>query len=291
MLTAINLWNPHTGLPITAIIVTAFLLGMVHGVTPDEHTWPITFSYAIGAYSTQGGLRAGLSFSFAFTVQRAVVSELAYMALAKWMENPRLDALVYIAVGIAMFAAGWYIRSMGRVFHVHGLKTVHHHEDFEPMRDISPWMAMGHGFIAGWGFGAFAVIIYTVLAPSMNSVWLGWVPGAFFGLGTMTIQASAGALFGHWMAKAHIPPAMAKNVAKSTASATLLYGGMAFSLAGILSLVFPGLENIVWISPLHVHNLHTIGIGFVLVAFTVLIVGVGSLIRSMRKAKSLVARH
>ncbi len=290
MLTFINLWNPHTGIPIAGIILTAFLLGMVHGVTPDEHTWPITFSYAIGAYSTRGGLLAGLSFSFAFTVQRAIASELAYLALAKWMENPRVDAVVYVVVGSAMFLAGWYIRSTGRVFHIHGMGA-HHHETFQPMRNIPPWMAMGHGFLAGWGFGAFAIIIYTVLAPSMNNAWLGWVPGAFFGLGTMAIQASAGALFGRWMTRTHIPPELAKSVAKSTASATLLYGGVAFAIAGMLTLVFPGLEHLAWVSPIHVHNLHTIGIGFVLVAFTVLMVGIGSLIRSMRKAKHLTAKN
>jgi len=35
---------------------------MVHGITPDEHTWPITFNYAIGSYSIRGGLKAGLCF-------------------------------------------------------------------------------------------------------------------------------------------------------------------------------------------------------------------------------------
>jgi ABC-type nickel/cobalt efflux system permease component RcnA len=47
----INLWDPvHvTGL---AVFITALVLGVIHGITPDEHTWPITFSYAIGSYST-----------------------------------------------------------------------------------------------------------------------------------------------------------------------------------------------------------------------------------------------
>ena len=40
-----------------ANLLKAFLLGLLHGVTPDEHTWPIVFSYAIGGYSTWRGLR------------------------------------------------------------------------------------------------------------------------------------------------------------------------------------------------------------------------------------------
>src|SRR5204863_7466007 len=48
---AFNLGDP-THSSVAADLLTAFLLGLVHGITPDEHTWPITFSYAIGAYST-----------------------------------------------------------------------------------------------------------------------------------------------------------------------------------------------------------------------------------------------
>ena len=52
--------------PITAVIYS-FLFGLLHGVLPDEHTWPITFSYAIGGASGREGIKAGLYFSAAFT--------------------------------------------------------------------------------------------------------------------------------------------------------------------------------------------------------------------------------
>lgn len=284
----LNLWNPHTDLSIPVILLTAFMLGMVHGVTPDEHTWPITFSYAIGAYSTRGGLVAGFLFSLSFSVQRAIASELSYLALGNWLKNPTLDAFVYVIVGLAMFWAGQYIRNTGRVFHLHGIKA-HRHErqEFEQTRSIRPAMALWHGFLAGWGFGSFAIIIYTVLAPGMHNAWFGWVPGFVFGLGTMVVQASAGAIFGHWMRRVKIPEALARGVAQNTAGATLFYGGMAFVTAGVLSLIFPTLQNVQILTPFHVHNLHTLGIGFVLVAFTVLVVGLGTLVRSLRKAKRL----
>jgi hypothetical protein len=61
---AVDLWDPtHVTIPVD--LLTAFMLGIVHGITPDEHTWPITFSYAVGGYSTWRGLRAGLIFSAA----------------------------------------------------------------------------------------------------------------------------------------------------------------------------------------------------------------------------------
>jgi hypothetical protein len=34
---ALDLWSPHHGLSIGMVVLTAFLLGVVHGVTPDEH--------------------------------------------------------------------------------------------------------------------------------------------------------------------------------------------------------------------------------------------------------------
>ena len=40
-LLALDLRSPHAVLALWAVMATALLLGMVHGVTPDEHTWPI----------------------------------------------------------------------------------------------------------------------------------------------------------------------------------------------------------------------------------------------------------
>ncbi|MEW9492618.1 MAG: hypothetical protein TQ35_0010550, partial [Candidatus Aramenus sulfurataquae] len=57
------LLNPPTGLSVGEILLVSYLLGIMHGATPDEHTWPITFSYAIGKYSTKGGMKAGFLFS------------------------------------------------------------------------------------------------------------------------------------------------------------------------------------------------------------------------------------
>jgi len=83
MIGAINLWDPGH-VTFTVDLVTSFLLGLVHGITPDEHTWPITFSYAVGGYSTWRALRAGLLFSLAFTAQRALTVEWARRPSAAW---------------------------------------------------------------------------------------------------------------------------------------------------------------------------------------------------------------
>jgi hypothetical protein len=87
---------------IVGLLLTAFLLGVLHGVTPDEHTWPITMSYAIGAASGRRGMQAGLLFSAAFTLQRALASELAFLALAPILASGSLNAAIDLGVGLVM---------------------------------------------------------------------------------------------------------------------------------------------------------------------------------------------
>src|SRR5215467_3101817 len=98
MIGAINLWDP-THVTVAVDLLTAFLLGLVHGIIPDEHTWPITFSYAVGGYSAWRGLRGAVIFSLAFMAQQALASELAYLGLAAWFTFKGLDGVVYVVVG------------------------------------------------------------------------------------------------------------------------------------------------------------------------------------------------
>ncbi len=299
----INLWNPtHVSLGID--LLTAFLLGMVHGVTPDEHTWPITFSYAVGSYSTWRGLRSGLIFSLAFTIQRAIASELAYLGLSRLFTVVTVDFYVYVVVGVVMAWAGLAIAQGRMAPHLHvrppwsrrrntqaAPPSLRFPRSFgspepcatppraDPFADPRPWMAALHGFIAGWGFGAFATILYTVLAPAMPSAAWGWAPGAAFGLGTTLVQIFAGAAFGYWAARRGLPAEAIRRVGLLTASRTLLWGGGAFVLAGLFGIVFPRLANMSFDSGVKVHNLHSIGLPFVLVVVVVIGVGFTSLIR------------
>ncbi|HWD58256.1 MAG TPA: hypothetical protein VG308_08270 [Stellaceae bacterium] len=277
-----NLWNPsHVNL--TVDLLTAFMLGLVHGITPDEHTWPITFSYAVGAHSTGRGLRAGLIFSAAFTVQQAFASELAHLGLAHWFTFDAFDGVIYVVVGVVMAAGGLYVTGAGRLPHLHlpGFERLSHDHSGQP-RELKPWMPAVHGFIAGWGLDAFSAIIYTTLAPAMPSAALGWLPGLLFGTGTLIVQAAAGAAFGLWAAQRGLPAAAIRTIALVTAARTLLWGGIAFSLFGIFSLVFPEAADVAIATPLRVHNLDTLGLPFLLVMFTVVGVGVTSFVGAIR---------
>jgi hypothetical protein len=184
--------------PIAALIYS-FLFGLLHGILPDEHTWPITFSYAIGGAGEREGMKAGLYFSAAFTVQRALLSELAYLALAPFLLSPTINGLVYVVVGLAMAIAGAIVLRRNHYPHLHVLGRCRGEEcEMETGSPTAPpphWTII-HGFIAGFGFGGFSLFVNTVAAPAMSSPWLGFLPGLVFGLGTMIILVIVGALFG-----------------------------------------------------------------------------------------------
>lgn len=276
----INLWDP-SHVDITVDLLTAFLLGLVHGITPDEHTWPITFSYAIGSYSTRRGLLAGLTFSLAFTVQQALASELAHLGLAHWFTFEAFDGVIYAVVGIVMATAGLYITGRGWLPHLH----LSGHRDHPKPRELKPWMPAVHGFIAGWGLDAFSAIIYTTLAPAMPSAALGWLPGLFFGLGTLLVQAAAGAAFGLWASRRELSAQAVRGIALTTAARTLTWGGVAFFLFGAFALVFPEAADFGIETPLRVHNLDSLGLPFLLVIFTVIGVGVTTFVRETQACR------
>ncbi len=302
----INLWNPENVGLITALVLS-YLLGIVHGATPDEHTWPITFSYAVGSGTSKGGMKAGLIFSSGFTIQRAILSEVAYFALAGIFMTTLVFGITYVLVGLAMFIAGIYIKRKSIYLHWHFLEEklgalfIHRHSKAQlkkelqhkadpsveegKLRPVPSKMAFLHGIIAGFGFGAFALIIYTVLAPAMPNAYMGFLPGLLFGLGTMTMQVAFGAVFGRWLTKVKKLTMSGINYVSRTISSDVLeYGGLAFVIGGIAVLIYPNLLNIGINTGIQIHNLDNLGIGFFLVIFAVVVVAFLSYRNAIRKA-------
>jgi sulfite exporter TauE/SafE len=223
-------------------------------VLPDEHTWPITFSYAIGGASGKAGLRASLFFSLAFTAQRALLSEVAYLALAPFLLSPTVNGFVFAVVGLAMAAAGAIILRRNRYSHFHALG--HHHAEAremetgasvlgrthraaaEPKSSPPPteWTLI-HGFIAGFGFEGFSIFINTIAAPAMGSAWLGFLPGLVFGLGTTLTLLLIGYLFGaslRWTRR--LSESEIRRIGAQTGGRTLFFGGLLFAIAGGVAL-------------------------------------------------------
>ena len=228
----------------------SFVFGLLHGILPDEHTWPITFSYAIGGATGKEGIKAGFYFSSAFTVQRMLIAELSRLALAPFLVSPMLNGIVYCLVGLTMSAAGLVILRRNRYPHVHF--DLHLHEMAQTNQNAAgagPWPQVGaaappikwtivHGFIAGFGFGGFALFINTVAAPAMPSPWIGFLPGLFFGAGTMLMLILIGGLFGTALHLARsLTPQEVKRIGAQTGGRTLFFGGLLFAVAGALNVL------------------------------------------------------
>ncbi len=230
----------------------SFALGMLHGVVPDEHTWPITFSYSVGAATGRGGILSGAYFATAFTVQRAVMSQLVYFAVAPFLiSDESLNGPVYFAAGTAMAAAG-YLMLRRSLPHWHPLmwisrrdRTRHESEIGKTGRVPVHW-ALIHGFIAGFGVdaGLFTSFVYLVAVPAVPLAALGFLPGAAFGLGTFAVLLVIGLLFGGSMQVAKRWEAERMEVFGAKVGArSLFYGGLLFAAAGLLFML--GLNGLV----------------------------------------------
>jgi hypothetical protein len=268
--------------PLEALIYS-FLFGLPHGILPDEHTWPITFSYAIGSASGKEGVKAGIYFSAAFTVQRMLISEVAYLALAPFLLSPEINGIVYGAVGLAMSGAGLMVLRKNRYPHLHLLAEWHElagtgqgatgppDESAELVAAPPPRWTIIHGFIAGFGFGGFSLFINTVAAPAMTSPWVGFVPGLLFGLGTMMMLGFIGGIFGTFLRWTHtLTPEEIKRIGAQTGGRTLFFGGLLFTLAGVGTLL--GLERYL-----------PVDYGYVLIGLFMVIVAIPAFVYSWKE--------
>jgi hypothetical protein len=277
---------------LTAVFYS-FLFGLLHGVLPDEHTWPITFSYAIGGASGREGIKAGLYFSAAFTLQRTLLSEAAYLALAPFLLKPSINEIVYIVVGVAMTVAGAVVLGLNVYPHLHLLG--HHHEEASEIEQTRQVIRMRHaeaaeqaktppvqwtlihGFIAGFGFGGFSLFVNTVAAPAMRSPWLGFLPGLVYGIGTMIMLVIIGYVFGASMRWTHmLNEQEIKRIGSQTGGRTLFFGGLLFALFGVST--FLGLDRFL-----------PIDVGYVLIGLFMVGIAIPAFIYSLKEV--LAARR
>ena len=271
---------------LTAVFYS-FLFGLLHGVLPDEHTWPITFSYAIGGASGREGIKAGLYFSAAFTLQRTLLSEAAYLALAPFLLKPGVNQIVYIVVGVVMTVAGAVVLRLNLYPHFHLLGHhheeaseielsgqvigIHHSEPTEQSRTPPVRWTIVHGFIAGFGIGGFSLFVNTVAAPAMGSAFLGFLPGLVFGIGTMIMLVVIGFLFGSAMRWSKmLNEEEIKRIGSQTGGRTLFFGGLLFTAFGAST--FLGWERFL-----------PIDVGYVLIGLFMIVIAIPAFIYSLKE--------
>lgn len=296
--------NPNaSGLSLEVILLFAFILGILHGITPDEHTWPITFSYSVGSYSSRGGMKSGFTFSLGFIVQRAILTTLGFLGFAEIYKVYNLEGPVYIIVGIFMFIAGAHIIK-GKYFHLPidrflGGKSHHTneseriplHELDEQFEPVPLKMAIFHGFVAGWGLGAYASIIVFILAPQVGNIFYAPLVGLSFGFGTMIMQIITGAVFANIMRVKKLSVEEVKYVGRSTAGNALYYGGLAFFFIGSLVMMFPILSSAAISTGIPIPNLDSLGLSLALTLLIVGVIGLGSMYKAIKKVLSYPDRQ
>lgn len=285
----------------------ALLLGIIHGLTPDEHTWPITFSYSIGAFNRKGGAKAGLFFSLGLTAQRALLGILSFTALAAFFTGIYTDSIVFIVVGLVMSLSGFYIlrKNVYIDFHllskiadsfVHLFTAKHSHKHsgpdqqfkeegldehnlfaersfLEPRKVPLPLAAL-HGAIAGFGFGAIDLLIYTSIVPKMPSIWYAWIPGFLFGIGTLIMQVILGYAIGSWLQSRKYSEKQISFISRKTSGRTLGYGGLVFALVGVLIFLVPQIGGFEVATGISVPNLNAFDIGTAIVAAVLVITAI-----------------
>lgn len=291
--------NPNaSGLSLEVILLFAFILGILHGITPDEHTWPITFSYSVGSYSSKGGMKSGFTFSLGFIVQRAILTTLGFLGFATLYKTYNLEGPVYIIVGIFMFIAGAHIiqgkyihlpidRFLGgKSHHTTDSERIPLHELDQQLKPVSLKLAIFHGFVAGWGLGAYASIIVFILAPQVGNIFYAPLVGLSFGFGTMLMQIVTGAVFANIMRIKKLSIEEIKYVGRSTAGNSLYYGGLAFFILGFLVMIFPILSSEAISTGIPIPNLDSLGLSLALTLFIVGGIGLGSMYKAIKKVLS-----
>ena len=157
------------------------------------------------------------------------------------------------------------------------------HTSADPVKPVPLRMATVHGFIAGWGVGAYASIIVFILAPQMPNIFYAALVGTCFGLGTMLMQVIIGAAFANIMRIKRLSVDQIKYVGRSAAARTLYLGGIAFSVIGGLILAFPLLDSFALGTGNPIPNLDSVGVASMLVLLTVGVIGFGNLYLGYRE--------
>ncbi|WP_054858057.1 hypothetical protein [Vulcanisaeta sp. JCM 16159] len=194
-------------------LLAVLIVGVIHGLKPDEHTWPITVSYGLMQRSVRGVIAAVSVFAGALTLVWTLMSALVG-ELMGLLNTSVLDPYVDIIVGLTMIGVAAYL-----VFGKHG-----DHHDVKTADYRLIWI---HGLAAAFGGDFFIVLILTIAIVPMITAGLSFLVGFMFG-------------FGSWLAQTIIVLAIYKGVVKSVGDWSVVAEAGRIAL-GILGLFMIGL--------------------------------------------------
>jgi len=176
---------------LTSILPLAILIiGLIHGLKPDEHTWPITISYAMMQKNLYGAIKSTIVFALALTTiwtgLSALVGQIVNLGLGT---NVIIDPEVDIIVGLTMIAVALiYIFKSERK---EGYKTSSAVDDKKTVSEYSApdykliWV---HGTAAAFGGDFFVVLLISLSVSTILPSFPTFLVGLLFGLGSLFSQ-------------------------------------------------------------------------------------------------------
>ena len=158
----------------TTNLISLFILGIVHGITPGEHTWPVISSYVI----SQRQVRKAVLFTFVFSLFEMlpwiiISSVCAFVGAVVYKET--YEFYVHIGLGIIMLGIGIYMTFRQDALHIH-IKG----EREKRIIKILPL----YGLIVGFCPCLPVLSLYTFAAETHNIIQ-GVILALSFSLGTM----------------------------------------------------------------------------------------------------------
>jgi hypothetical protein len=153
-----------------------FIIGIIHGLKPDEHTWPITVTYGIMQKDVKGAMLSTGVFAGALTLIWTSLSALTGQLLS-FFQNYDLDPIVDVIVGLTMIG----VAAVFLVKDKHEVADKHNNPDYKLI-----WI---HGLAAAFGGDFIVVLLLTVSLSTFISINLTFLIGLLFGIGSWIAQS------------------------------------------------------------------------------------------------------
>lgn len=203
------------------IPIALLLIGIIHGIKPDEHTWPITVSYAMMQSNIKGVILSTITFTSALTLVWTLLSILINEALSLGLGEGKLDPEVDIIVGLTMISVALFYIIKGKT------------HSTESKRISSPdyRMIWIHGVAAAFGGDFFVVLLLAVSIYAISPSFPIFSVGLLFGLGSMLSQLIIVLLLYKGMAKVIKTPELLINSGKLA----LMFLGVFMIILGTLN--------------------------------------------------------
>jgi len=162
--------------------VAIFAIGVVHGLKPDEHTWPITISYGLMQKNLRKAMLSTAVFALALTLVWSALSALTSQ-LFSFFRSYSLDPIVDVVVGVTMIGVASYLVLKEKD------QTEAHEESHADYKLI--WI---HGIAAAFGGDFIVVLLLTLALFQSTGANAGFLVGLIFGLASWIAQSLVVAL-------------------------------------------------------------------------------------------------